>query len=104
MWGYPVFVLGAISSFLEPFRGHLSPKIDTVSEELTLKYPHEEPWVVHLAGHTAVSKNPKPSTLNPQPSTLNPQPSTLNPQPSTLNPNSHVTHVPQKLAESPAIR
>ena len=46
MWGYPVFVLGAISSFLEPFRGHLSPKIDTVSEELTLRYPHEEPWVV----------------------------------------------------------
>ena len=45
MWGYPVFVLGAISSFLEPFRGYLSPKIDKVSEELTLRYPHEGPWV-----------------------------------------------------------
>ena len=45
MWGYPVFVLGAISSFLEPFRGHLLPKIDKVSEELTLRYHHEEPWV-----------------------------------------------------------
>ena len=45
MWGYPVFVLGAISSFLELFRGHLSPKIDKVSEELTLRYHHEEPWV-----------------------------------------------------------
>jgi hypothetical protein len=45
MWGYPVFVLGAISSFLEPFRGHLSPKIDKVSAELTLRYHHEEPRV-----------------------------------------------------------
>ena len=40
------FVLGAIASFLEPFCGHLSPKIDKVSEELTLRYPHEEPCVV----------------------------------------------------------
>ena len=31
MWGYPVLVLGAISSFLEPFRGHLSSKVDKVS-------------------------------------------------------------------------
>ena len=45
MWGYPRFVLGAIGSFLEPFCGHLSPKIDKVSEELTLRYPHEGPWV-----------------------------------------------------------
>ena len=27
------------------FGGHLSPKIDKVSEELTLRYPHEEPCV-----------------------------------------------------------
>ena len=47
MWGYPRFVLGAIGSFLEPFCGHLSPKIDKVSVELTLRYPHEEPWVEH---------------------------------------------------------
>ena len=46
MWGYPVFVLGAVCSFLEPFCGHLSPNIDNVSEKLTLRYPHEGPWVV----------------------------------------------------------
>jgi hypothetical protein len=46
MWGYPVPVLGAISPFLEPFRGRLSPNIDNVSEKLTLRYPHEGPWVV----------------------------------------------------------
>ena len=45
MWGYPVLVLGAVSSFLEPFRGRLSPNIDNVSEKLTLRYPHEGPWV-----------------------------------------------------------
>ena len=46
MWGHPVPVLGAISPFLEPFRGRLSPNIDNVSEKLTLRYPHEVPWVV----------------------------------------------------------
>jgi hypothetical protein len=46
MWGYPVPVLGAISPFLEPFRGRLSPNIDNVSEQLTLRYPHDGPWVV----------------------------------------------------------
>ena len=46
MWGYPVPVLGAISPFLEPFRGRLSPNIDNVSEKMTLRYPHEGPWVV----------------------------------------------------------
>ena len=45
MWGYPVPVLGAISPFLEPFRGRLSPNIDNVSEKLTLRYLHEGPWV-----------------------------------------------------------
>ena len=45
MWGHSRFVLGAIGSFLEPFRGHLSPNIDNASEKLTLKYPHEGPWV-----------------------------------------------------------
>ena len=48
MWGHPDFVLGAISSFLEPFCGYLSSKIDKVSQELTLRYHHEEPWVDHL--------------------------------------------------------
>jgi len=44
-WGYPKVVLGAIRSFLEPCCGHLSPKIDQVSEELTLRYPPERPCV-----------------------------------------------------------
>jgi hypothetical protein len=55
MWGYPVFVLGAISSFLEPFRGHLSPKIDKVSEALTVRYHHEEPWVAYTL-HPTVNR------------------------------------------------
>ena len=38
-------VLGTIRSFLEPFWGHLSPKIDKVSEELNLRYPHGGPCV-----------------------------------------------------------
>ena len=48
MWGYPVPVLRAISPFLEPFRGRLSPNIDNVSEKLTLRYPgpSEGPWVL----------------------------------------------------------
>ena len=46
LWGHPMLVLGALCSFLEPFCGQLSPKIDKVSEELTLRYPHEGPWVV----------------------------------------------------------
>ena len=29
---YPKLVLGAVSSFLEPFRGHLSPKIKKIFE------------------------------------------------------------------------
>jgi hypothetical protein len=33
-------------SFLEPFCGHLSPKIDKVSLKLTFEYPHEGPCVV----------------------------------------------------------
>ena len=47
-WGYPMLVLGAVCSFLEPFCGHLSPKNDKVSEELTLRYPHEGPGVDYL--------------------------------------------------------
>ena len=39
VWGYHVLVLGAISSFLEPFRGQLSPKVDKVSEKLTFEIP-----------------------------------------------------------------
>ena len=45
MWGYPRPVLGAVDPFLEPFRGRLSPNIDNVSKKLTLRYPHEGPWV-----------------------------------------------------------
>ena len=52
MWGLPVPVLGAISPFLEPFRGRLSPNIDNFSEKLTLSYPHEGPWVEGGPTHT----------------------------------------------------
>ena len=45
-WGHSIVVLGTMRSFLEPFSGHLSPTIDKVSEELTLRYPHEGPCVV----------------------------------------------------------
>jgi hypothetical protein len=31
LWGHPMPVLGALSPLLEPFYGHLSPKIDKVS-------------------------------------------------------------------------
>ena len=57
MWGYPVFVLGAVCSFLEPFRGHLSPNVDNVSEKLTLRYPHKGPWVVRTGSFSAVCGN-----------------------------------------------
>ena len=50
MWGYPVPVLGAISPFLEPSRGHLSPKVDKVYRNLTLRYPHEGPCVGWFQG------------------------------------------------------
>ena len=53
MWGYPRPVLGAVDPFLEPFRGRLSPNIDSVSEKLTLRYPHEGPWVDSLDGGEA---------------------------------------------------
>ena len=33
MWGYPRPVLGAVDPLLEPFPGHLSPNIDTVSKK-----------------------------------------------------------------------
>ena len=45
MWGYTRPVLGAVDPFLEPLRGRLSPNIDNVSEKLTVRYPHEGPWV-----------------------------------------------------------
>ena len=32
-WGYPSVVLGAIVSFLEPFRGHLSAKVDEIFQQ-----------------------------------------------------------------------
>ena len=44
-WGHSSVVLGTIVSFLEPFRGHVSPKFGKVSEKLTLRYPHEGPCV-----------------------------------------------------------
>ena len=59
MWGHPMPVLGALSPFLEPFCGHLSPKIDKVSEKLTLKYPHEGPCVDRLVGILLPNNQPR---------------------------------------------
>ena len=57
-WGHSRVVLGAIWSFLEPLFGHLSPKIDKVSEELTLRYPHEGPCVVRQLVPANSQSNP----------------------------------------------
>ena len=35
-WGYPMLVLGAVCSCLEPFCGHLSPKVDKIFHKLLL--------------------------------------------------------------------
>ena len=39
MWGHSRFVLGAIGSFLEPFCGHLLPKVDKLCSKLTFEIP-----------------------------------------------------------------
>ena len=39
LWGYPRCGLGAVGAVLEPFCGHLSPKIDKVYETLTFEIP-----------------------------------------------------------------
>ena len=57
-WGHSKVVLGAIRSLLEPFYGHLAPKIDKVSEELTLRYPHEEPCAGRGRGTAALRRCP----------------------------------------------
>ena len=57
-WGHPMVVLGTIRSFLEPFCGHLSPKNDKVSEELTLRYSHEGPCVGAILRAESTSLQP----------------------------------------------
>ena len=127
--GYPVFVLGAVCSFLEPFCGHLSPNIDNVSEKLTLRYPHEGPWVARteglvvaclylasLLGTTARVSPPrrKHSPLNPNPNPLltnnstrsppKPKPLTLHPhpKPDTLRSTPYTLHpTPYTLRPTP---
>ena len=39
MWGYPRLVLGALGSLLEPFCGHLLPKVDRLCSKLTFEIP-----------------------------------------------------------------
>ena len=39
MWGYSRCGLGAVGAVLEPFCGHLSPKLDKVSCKLTFEIP-----------------------------------------------------------------
>ena len=39
MWGYPRLVLGALGSFLEPFFGHVLPKVNNFCSKLTFEIP-----------------------------------------------------------------
>ena len=39
MWGYPRLVLGALGSFLEPFCGHVLPKVEKLCSKLTFEIP-----------------------------------------------------------------
>ena len=39
MWGYPRLVLGALGSFLEPFCGHVLPRVDRLCSKLTFEIP-----------------------------------------------------------------
>jgi hypothetical protein len=32
-WGYPMLVLGALGSFLVPFYGYLTPKVDEIFQK-----------------------------------------------------------------------
>ena len=50
MWWYPRLVLGALGSFLEPFCGHVLPKVDKLSSKLTFEIPPRRA----LGGSTAV--------------------------------------------------
>ena len=45
-----MLVLGAFGSFLEPFWGHLLPKVENIYFKTTLTYPHEGPCVGQHAG------------------------------------------------------
>ena len=45
-----MLVLGALCSFLEPFCGHSSPKLDKLCTRLTFEIPHEEPCVERRFG------------------------------------------------------
>ena len=60
-----MLVLGALCSFLEPFRGRLSPNIDNVSEKLTLRYPHEGPWVERAVRRVMYAKRHLPELQQP---------------------------------------
>jgi len=42
-WRHPVLVLGAVSSFLEPFCGELLSNVDKPVDNRLFKYPHEGP-------------------------------------------------------------
>ena len=61
-WGHHSVVLGAIMSFLEPFCGYLSPKIEKVSLKLTFEYPHEGPCVERVQDLRRFSSSFLPSS------------------------------------------
>ena len=52
MWWYPRLVLGALGSFLEPFCGHLLPKVDRLCSKLTFEIPPQRALrgTIHCVG------------------------------------------------------
>ena len=80
-----MLVLGALCSFLEPFCGYSSPKIDKVSWKLTFEIPPQR-----ASGGEAPVKTP----ITPQSGDLNSQTQTLHPdpEPGSLHPNLTTLH------------
>ena len=80
-WGYPMLVLGAVCPFLEPFCGHLSPKVDKSSKNgFWLRYRRA------LRGSSA-ALHPSPPCAHPSlPFLPVPTPQLPNPMPQSFNP------------------
>ena len=101
MWGHPMLVLGAVCSFLEPFRGHLSPNIDNVSEKLTFEIPPQRA----LGGPSGLPSHLPQFATSPY--ALRPTPYTLHSTPYTLHPalyTQHQTPTPYTQDCRPAVR
>ena len=81
-WGHPRCGLGAIGAVLEPFCGHLSPKIDKVSCKSTFEIPPRRT----LGGLYPCSLLPAPYSLFSPPYSFLPTPYSLLPTPYSLLP------------------